>query len=88
MIRHRWPEWWDWDLELSAHILERMLDRNFSEIDLRQMLSDARGYRPDISEGKWVIVTSRRGQAWEVIVRPDNELQRLIVVTAYPYEET
>jgi len=52
------------------------------------MLSDARGYRPDISEGKWVIVTSRRGQAWEVIVRPDNELRRLIVVTAYPYEET
>jgi len=33
-----WPEWWDWELELSPHLLKRMLDRGFTESDLRRML--------------------------------------------------
>jgi hypothetical protein len=28
-----------------------------SELDLRTMLEHSRGYRPDIVEGRWVIVT-------------------------------
>ncbi len=38
MEHPRWPEWWDWELELSPHLLKRMADRGFSELDLRAML--------------------------------------------------
>lgn len=51
------PSWWDWDLELTPHVLKRMADRRFTEIDLRAMLEGASGYRHDIIEGRWVIET-------------------------------
>lgn len=88
MIRRRWPEWWNWDIELTPHVFKRMADRGFSEIDLRSMLERARGYRPDIVEGRWVIVTRHRDTTWEVVVEPDTDLTRLVVVTAYPLGET
>ena len=88
MIRRRWPEWWAWELELSPHLFKRMLDRSFSELDLRTMLEHSRGYRPDIVEGRWVIVTSHRRRTWEVIVEPDFNARRLVVITAYPYWES
>jgi hypothetical protein len=43
-----WPEWWEWQLELSPHLLKRMEDRRFTEIDLRRMLERASGYREDV----------------------------------------
>lgn len=88
MIGHRWPEWWDWELELNPHSFKRMVDRSFSELDLRVMLEHSRGYRPDIVEGRWVIVTLRRRRTWEVIVEPDFDAKRLVVITAYPYWES
>jgi len=88
MIRRRWPEWWDWELELSPHLFKRMLDRSFSELDLRTMLERSRGYRPDIVEGRWVIVTAHRRRTWEVIVEPDFDAKHLVVITAYPYWES
>ena len=81
------PEWWDWELELSPHLLKRMEDRRFTEIDLRRMLERATGYREDIVDGRWVIDTKHRGKEWEVIVEPDFERQLLVVVTAYPVWE-
>jgi hypothetical protein len=30
-----WPEWWDWELELTPHLLKRLVDRGFTEVDLR-----------------------------------------------------
>ena len=27
MRRRGWPDWWDWELELSPHLLKRMTDR-------------------------------------------------------------
>jgi hypothetical protein len=42
--RPEWPGWWDWELELSPHLLKRMTDRRFTEIDLRRMLERASGY--------------------------------------------
>jgi hypothetical protein len=30
-----------------------MIDRDFTELDLRKMLEKARGYRPDIIDGRW-----------------------------------
>ncbi len=88
MIYRRWPEWWDWELELSPHLFKRMIDRSFSELDLRTMLEHSRGYRPDIVEGRWVIITSHRSRTWEVIVEPDYDAKRLLVITAYPYWES
>ena len=29
-----WPPWWDWELDLKSHVLERMEDRHFTEVDL------------------------------------------------------
>jgi hypothetical protein len=64
-----------------------MADRRFSELDLRAMLDRPRGYRPDIVDGRWVIVVTHRRRTWEVVVEPDEDNRRLVVVTAYEYEE-
>ena len=61
-----------------------MLDRGFSEVDLREMLELADGYRRDIIEGRWVIEARHHRKAWEVIVEPDTAAKLLVVVTAYP----
>jgi len=78
--------WWTWELELSAHLLKRMEDRAFNEIDLRRMVEHASGHRSDILEGRFVIDVRRAGQPWEVIVEPDETRQLLVVITAYPVE--
>lgn len=74
-------------MELSPHLLKRMVDRRFTEVDLRGMLERVSGYHEDVVEGRWVIETRHRGKAWEVIVEPDWERQLLVVVTAYPVWE-
>jgi len=82
--RRRWPPWWEWELELTPHLLKRMLDRRFTELELREMLQKADGYRADIVEGRFVIAARHRRKGWEVIVEPDAAVKRLVVVTAYP----
>ena len=81
-----WPEWWEWELELSSHLEQRMEDRDFTEIDLRDMLEQTHSYRPDVLAGRWTIVTRHRREPWEVIVEPDDKAKLLVVVTAYPVE--
>jgi hypothetical protein len=61
-----------------------MVDRGFTEVDLREMLEGAEGYRTDIVEGRFVIAVRHRRKRWEVIVEPDAVVKRLVVVTAYP----
>jgi len=78
-----WFDWYDWDLEFNAHLEERMKDRGFDEVDLRLMIETAVGFRPDHVEGRWIIDAYHDGRAWEVIVEPLGEEQRLMVVTAY-----
>ena len=60
-----------------------MLDRRFTEVDLREMLHRARNHRAAVVEGRWVIETRHRNRAWEVIVEPDFDAKLLVVVTAY-----
>lgn len=79
-----WPEWFHWELGLTPHAKKRMLDRDFTEVDLRDMLEHATGYRADVVQGRWVIESRHRGIAWEVIVDPDERSRKLVVVTAYP----
>lgn len=81
-----WPEWWEWDLELSPHLLKRMIDRQFTEVDLRTMMQAATRYRSDVVEGRWVIETRAGRGNWEVVLEPDWETRRLVVVTAYPLD--
>jgi hypothetical protein len=64
-----------------------MLDRRFTDVDLRRMLEHAGGYRADVVEGRWVIDTRHSKKDWEVIVEPDDAQKLLVVVTAYPVEE-
>ncbi|MEW5807504.1 MAG: DUF4258 domain-containing protein [Acidobacteriota bacterium] len=86
MLRIKWPDWWKWELEFSPHLLKRMLDRRFTEVELRHMLERASGFQKDIVEGRWVIHTRHRRKRWQVIVEPDYEMKLLVVITAYPLE--
>jgi len=61
-----------------------MVDREFTELDLRQMLEDASGLRPDVEAGRWVVTTRHRRRAWEIVVEPDEAERVLVVITAYP----
>ena len=80
------PEWWDWELELSPHLLKRMLDRGFSEVDLRGMMERASGLHEDDEPGRWVVETKHDSESWAVIVEPDAGDRLLVVITAYPLE--
>ncbi len=81
-----WPDWWSWELELSAHLLKRMMDRQFNEADLRLMLDDASGYHVNDQEGRFVLTTRRDRQLWEIIVEPLYDEHILLIVTAYPLD--
>ena len=81
------PEWWAWDVELSPHLMRRMKDRRFNEVDLRSMLRDAAGYHENYVEGRYAIETRHEGRRWEVVVEPVPEQRILVVVTAYPARE-
>jgi hypothetical protein len=78
-----WPEWWEWEIEVSTHVELRMEQRDFTEIELRRMLDVATGFDPDVLDGRWAIRTKHRRRPWEVIVEPDTLRRILAVITAY-----
>ena len=80
------PDWWEWDLELTPHLEKRMEDRGFNEVELRHMLEHATGFRPDAVEGRFIVEARHRGRPWEVVVEPDEMEHLLVVVTAYGVE--
>ena len=67
----------------NPHLAKRMIDRGFTENDLREMLERAHGFRPDRDPGRWVIETMFLRRAWEVIIEPQIDEELLVVVTAY-----
>jgi hypothetical protein len=82
----RWkppPDWWEFELELSPHVLDRMIERDFSEADLRLMMEVANGLRSSESIGRWNVETSRLGDQWEIVVEPDVLDRVIVVITAY-----
>ncbi len=79
-----WPEWWEWELELSPHLLKRMVERSFSETNLRTMMEHATELRQDVEAGRWVVETKHDSRAWQVIVEPDTIDKLLVVITAFP----
>jgi hypothetical protein len=84
---HR-PHWWEWELEFTPHIEKRMVQRNFTEIDIRTMLENAIQIKQDHNQhGRWIIVSKLDKVMWEIIVEPDIEEQLIILITAFPIEE-
>jgi hypothetical protein len=79
-----WPEWWDWELELSPHLLKRMAERSFNEVDLRSMLSVATQWRISSTQGRFIISSRLLARDWEIVVEPDEAENLLIIITAYP----
>lgn len=65
-----------------------MEDRACNEVDVRRMLEHASGHRADILEGRFVIEVRHASRPWEIIVEPDELRQLLVVITAYPVEQT
>ncbi len=86
LLSMTWPEWWTWELEISPHVLKRMVDRQFTESDLRQMIDDALGLSEDNREGRFQVHTTWDNRAWIVIVEPDPDAKTLVAVTAYDVE--
>ncbi|MGI9014713.1 MAG: DUF4258 domain-containing protein, partial [Phycisphaerales bacterium] len=81
-----WPDWWQYDVVISPHVVERMGERGFTEIDLRGMLEDATDYRESVMPGRFVLTTTHNRDSWEVVVEPDDMNTILVVVTAYKLE--
>jgi hypothetical protein len=81
--QRNWPEWWEWELRFTDHLLGRMYESGFNEADLRTMLADAhtlvRAKRP----GRWIAGTRWDEKPWKVVLEPDMERNLLVVVTAY-----
>jgi hypothetical protein len=79
-----WPDWWSWEIEITPHLMKRMVDRQFNEVDLRLMLDAATGFHENHEESRFVVETTYGGRCWVVIVEPSSDDEALIVVTAYP----
>jgi hypothetical protein len=52
------------------------------------MMEDADGLRVGSRVGRWVISTTHLGDAWEVVVEPDEVDQVIVVITAYKEAST
>lgn len=81
------PSWWDWELELSVHVEQRMLERGITEVDLRAMLEHARELAPSHVAGRFVVEARHDGHDWAVVLEPDFDLECVAVVTVYNREE-
>jgi hypothetical protein len=65
-----------------------MINRRFTEVDLRSMLQVAHRLRPGEAADRWVVETVHESQPGKVIVEPDETERILVVVTAYPIDPT
>lgn len=77
------PDWWDWELELTPHLLKRRVDRGFNEADARTMLEDAQNILPQ-GNGRFRVETALEGKSWIAVVEPDSGDRVILVITAYP----
>lgn len=73
----RWPVWWEWDLELTPHVLKRMLDREFTEVD-----------QVDYFDVRWpgfgVRVSPAGRKSWIIMYRFHGRVRR-VTIGPYPY---
>lgn len=79
--------WWEWELAFTGHLEARMEERGFSEIDLRSMLDVTTRLR-SAHGARWLVETRHKEVSWVVVVEPDEEDQVLVVITAYPVDNS
>ena len=60
-----------------------MIDRVFSETDLRSMIHMATGFRLSMIRGRYEIDTKLDSEPWIVVIEPDWDQRVLVVITAY-----
>ena len=46
------PDWWNFELELSPHVEERMIDLGFPEVDLRLMFEMTTAIRRGVAKSR------------------------------------
>jgi hypothetical protein len=86
LVRRSWPPWWEWELLLTKHVLKRMHDRDFSEIDLRMMLERALALERAKEPGRWQVLARHGGVLWGIVVEPEYDTRLLAVITAFPLD--
>ena len=77
------PEWWNWALSFTGHAELRMEQRGVTEVEVRAMLEKVMGFEPNVGAGRFMIHVRHLQSPWIVIVEPDAETRRLVVVTVY-----
>lgn len=64
-----------------------MLDRGFSEVDLRVTMERATGLYENAEPGRWVVETRHVPETWQVILEPDSNDRLLVIITAFPVDK-
>jgi len=77
------PEWLDWEIEIGYHVNKRAPVRGFNETDLRTMMADVVGFEPSHVEGRFILHSHLDGEEWRIVVEPDYDDRKLVVVTAW-----
>jgi hypothetical protein len=77
------PDWWQWDLTFTRHVHVRMEEREFSEVELRGMISDITNLLAARRRGRFIGRTRLKGAPWIVVLEPDFDDHVVVVVTAY-----
>ena len=60
-----------------------MIERGFSEVDVREILEEAIALSPGSRPDRWVAKCLWRGKRWDVILEPDPTVRVVVVVTGY-----
>jgi hypothetical protein len=78
------PEWWEWEIELTAHSEERLVERGLTEVELRTMLSkEPWSIDPDPEPGRYRVLTSHRRLSWIIVVEPELESEILVIISVF-----
>ena len=79
----RWPTWWEWEIDLTLHAENRMEQRGITDVELRHVLENATTLARASLVGRWIATGRRRRERWCVVLEPDAERRRVVVVTVY-----
>lgn len=60
-----------------------VVGQDLEKVDLRPMIETTAGIRRGVAKGRWILETAHDGDAWEVVVEPDEHDQVIVVITAY-----
>lgn len=74
---------------ISSHVQQRMGERFVSETQLRQIWGNAAEKEVRLTKTRMYAVSGRiSGKEWEIVVKPLERRQRLLIVTVYEKEQS